>query len=56
VLKNNLVGICSALSHEDEETVSVERLVSLGRKFGQVFTVGARCGSSKCRAPFHFRS
>ncbi|OEL20227.1 hypothetical protein BAE44_0018753 [Dichanthelium oligosanthes] len=45
VLKNNLVGICSILTEEDEQKISVARLVSLGRRFGQVFTAGARCGT-----------
>ncbi|CAL5095983.1 unnamed protein product [Urochloa decumbens] len=45
--KNNLVGICIILSQEDEETISVERLVSLGRKYGkQEFSAGTRCGST----------
>ncbi|PUZ65032.1 hypothetical protein GQ55_3G190600 [Panicum hallii var. hallii] len=46
VLKSNLVGICSILTLEDEQKISVERLVSLGRRFGQVFTPGARCGTA----------
>ncbi|KAK8457351.1 hypothetical protein SEVIR_3G170301v4 [Setaria viridis] len=46
VLKNNLVGICLVLTQEDEDKVSVERLVSLGRRFGQLFTAGARCGTT----------
>ncbi|KAF8727381.1 hypothetical protein HU200_018984 [Digitaria exilis] len=46
VTRNNLPGICSALTLEDENKISVERLVSLGRRFGQIFAAGARCGST----------
>ncbi|KAG2626167.1 hypothetical protein PVAP13_3KG325754 [Panicum virgatum] len=46
VKKSNLVGICSVLTPEDEQKISVERLVSLGRRYGQEFTPGARCGSA----------
>ena len=53
VTKSNLVSICSVLDASDEEKISVERLVSLGRKFGQHFTPGAKCGS-KCLVPFYF--
>jgi hypothetical protein len=45
VTKSNLVSICSVLDASDEEKISVERLVSLGRQFGQHFTPGAKCGS-----------
>jgi hypothetical protein len=53
VTKSNLVSICSVLDASDEEKISVERLVSLGRQFGQHFTPGAKCGS-KCLVSFYF--
>lgn len=53
VNKSNLVSICSVLDASDEEKISVARLVSLGRHFGQQFTPGAICGS-KCLIPFYF--
>ncbi|KAG2617928.1 hypothetical protein PVAP13_3NG258070 [Panicum virgatum] len=43
---SNLVGICSVLTEQDEQQISVERLVSLGRKYDKVFPPGARCGTS----------
>jgi hypothetical protein len=46
VTKSNLVSICSVLDASDEEKISVERLVSLGRHFGQQFTPGQNAAVS----------
>ncbi|KAJ1263801.1 hypothetical protein BS78_09G214400 [Paspalum vaginatum] len=46
VTKSNILSICSVLNEDDEKRISVARLVELGRRFGQTFPAGARCGTT----------
>ncbi|KAL6624403.1 hypothetical protein ACP70R_031724 [Stipagrostis hirtigluma subsp. patula] len=42
----DLAAVCGVINEEDEEKISVERLLEIARQFGRSLTPGAKCGPS----------
>ncbi|KAL6619820.1 hypothetical protein ACP70R_034959 [Stipagrostis hirtigluma subsp. patula] len=45
LVESNIAAVCGVINAEDEEKISVERLVEIASKFGQPLEPGVRCGT-----------